>query len=526
MSNDLGDVAGRIVEGVEDQLGRKWLRYGADDRGLWVPISDLHALQSSVLGRLEKAGISIITNAAKEGFKAAAQAYGDYRPARLASAPGWMGDTFVSPGGSLKTLRGGVEDVIVGFDCDDRFSARSTLEAYLDAVEPIVRGQPLILFLLAFGFVGPLLRFAPADMQNPIIELVGETERGKTALARATSSIWGGDPDSGIGTCDSWDFARAKLDELRAPHRDGLFVLDEANKAGRSRREQAQVINDAVFRLADTSSRRRFGDGGPPEPIRQAALSTSNLSMRNLVGDDTTAKRAVVTRVLTLECDRPYGIFDSVPDGFASSKDVVEKLTSATVAHSGTAGHAFIERLSRYTANQIRRAVATGLERDATKRLAAVADDARTSKTIAMTYVAAQIAQQLGVLPRQSSKLEDLFFPLLAHRRSNEATRVSAFAQMQGYVSSHQDQLIAADDGSLPLPEAAFDRAPGVWLEGTRCLVISTKHRMAGITDITAMLRDLRQGGRLDADDGKLSKKAPRSICQRGRAYFIDMSAC
>ena len=141
-----------------------------------------------------------------------------------------------------------------------------------------------------------------------------------------------------------------------------------------------------------------------------------------------------------------------------------------------------------------------------------------------MTYVATRIARHLGVLPRPAAPLDAMFTRLFHGGQARKAEGQTALQRMQAYVANHRGELIAIDDGRLPLSEAAFNEAAGIWDEAEKRLIVSTKHQLDGISDVEATLRELRSIGRLPAEEGILSKKAPRGICRSGRAYFVNVS--
>ena len=89
-------------------------------------------------------------------------------------------------------------------------------------------------------------------------------------------------------------------------------MLDEALKAGKTAAARAEKIGDAVIAVSDSSTRRVF-NADPVRQIRQAVLSTSNMPMHDLVGSETDTQNAILSRVLTVTCDRPFGILDTVP---------------------------------------------------------------------------------------------------------------------------------------------------------------------------------------------------------------------
>ena len=111
----------------------------------------------------------------------------------------------------VSLIEGGTE-VIIAFQPNPKFTPKSTLAGWQQAVGPIVAQQRLPLLAVSLAFVGPLLRFAPPHLLNPQVELVGEREAGKSTLAALGASVWAGDPNSDVGGGETWDVTVNALD--------------------------------------------------------------------------------------------------------------------------------------------------------------------------------------------------------------------------------------------------------------------------------------------------------------------------
>jgi hypothetical protein len=99
------------------------------------------------------------------------------------------------------------------------------------------------------------MRFAPAHLLNPQVELVGPRECGKSTLGILAASVWAGDPHSAVGGAETWDLTINALDQQKLTHGDNLLVLDEGNLAGTTSQDQREVIRKAVFKAATTGGR-------------------------------------------------------------------------------------------------------------------------------------------------------------------------------------------------------------------------------------------------------------------------------
>ena len=508
-----------IKEGIEDQDGHKWLRFGEGSSATWLQAADLHVLDSTQRQALARAGVMLVSRTAVDQFRNSVQQFDGYCRVDVARRPGWSGDTFFLPDGTHLSLKARSDKHLPIFSPDERYSQRAPIQAFQSALAPFIEDQPLVFFAFAFGFVGPLLRFAPPDVQNPLLELVGETHRGKTSLARAVSCIWGSDPSSSIGICESWNFSPNEIDAIRAEKGDGLLVLDEANLAGEDPQKRAKVIGNAAMKLVETGSRRRYGDPVTVDPIRQAVMSTSNAPIADIVGRKTATGRAFASRMLSIECAQENGIFASLPAGYDNARDASQALVAITQRNSGIAGRWFIKRLSQFSSTELQSILEQALVQPITRKLGQLLDDPRHAKIVEMSFVAAHMAVRVGALPRPSSRPAAMFRRLF--EAATPITVPAAEAKMRDYLGVHGNSIIA-DANLLPLSEQAFRQAAGVWWQDR--LVVSTTFFQSHVEDAEDVLKELRREGRVDCEAGVLSKKAPRGICKSGRAYFISIS--
>jgi uncharacterized protein (DUF927 family) len=216
-------VAG-VLDAVADQVAGHWIRYGTTSQSYWFSLHELQVSERDVFGRLSGPGMTFLTSASKNAFKKEIESHSNYRPALVASRPGWLGTHYVFGDGTVMSPLGDPREVIIAFETSSKFRPQGTLHQWQKAVGPIVANQPLPLFVLAFAFIGPLLRFAPSHILNPQIELVGRRECGKSTLVALAASIWAGDPDCDVGGGETWDLTVNALDPQKVVHADNLLV--------------------------------------------------------------------------------------------------------------------------------------------------------------------------------------------------------------------------------------------------------------------------------------------------------------
>jgi len=166
---------------------------------------------------------------------------------------GWLDTTdgslaYVLPGGVIK--KGGGEGIVFQ---PERYSPTSatirpegTLEEWQRNVAMLCSGHPFLVFTLAQGFTGPLLKAARLDSGG--FHLYGLSSRGKTCAAQVAASVWGcgADPADApdLAFIRRWNATTNALEGLAAAHSDGLLVLDELGTC------TARDFGKAVYDLA------------------------------------------------------------------------------------------------------------------------------------------------------------------------------------------------------------------------------------------------------------------------------------
>jgi Domain of unknown function (DUF927) len=176
--NDLHGTEPAIIDAVQDQLGGRWIRFGTAKRSCWFSLHELHMTEKEVLSRLSDVGATLLTTPSKNAFKKEIEACKDYRPALVATHPGWLGGHYVFGDGDVIAPPGDAHEVIITFPPNPKFTPLGTLTDWQEAVGAVVTGQRLPLLAVSLAFVGPVLRFAPPHLLNPQVELVGERESG------------------------------------------------------------------------------------------------------------------------------------------------------------------------------------------------------------------------------------------------------------------------------------------------------------------------------------------------------------
>lgn len=537
---DQAPEAPRILDAVEDQTGERRIRYGTLRRSKWISVRELCLSEKDVFAHLASAGFPYLTPKAKNEFKTIIQSHSTYRPGIVASRPGWLQGCYIFGDGSVETPdHAAGDDMIIAFETDPKFSPRETLWDWKHVVGPLVSRQPTLMFVLAFAFVGPLMAFVSRHYLNAQLEIVGRGETGKSTAGLLAASVWAGNPGSETGGAESWDLTLNAIDGQKQRHSDNLLVLDELNLAGSDERQQKQMLQKAVFKLASSGQKRRYGDVGALEQTTLAVMSTTNASLLSLVNASGDIGGAIESRLIsiTIPEDAPFGVFASIPEGFDSSREAIEALRRSIDANYGAAGRMFVRKLVREAARdetKLRAEIERSFQKfDDFVREEGVRSPARIEKAFALTYAAASLAREWNILPKDWHPLKairETYKSVSAYPASSVPDRrVNALQRIHEYCEVHKASLIKVNELGRPLDETAFDNAAG-FIRDTkegRSLLVPSKRFKAAFPDHISLMNELRQIGLAQTEGGsqpKLTIKAPKAICQTGRVYCISLN--
>ncbi|MCJ2071261.1 DUF927 domain-containing protein [Methylobacterium sp. J-030] len=523
-----------ILDAVRDQHGTPWIRYGTDERAIWFAVTDLISAPTMVFKNLARAGTIYSARPAQDALKKLVDAHTTYRRALVASHPGWIDDDpiYVFGDGSVIKPEGDGREIIIGFERHSKFEAYGTLKKWQATVKPFIKHQPLPYFAIAFALTGPILHFLSRGQLNPICEIVGKRETGKSTVGVLAASVWAGDPHSQVGGGDTWRMTINAIDEVKLGRRDGLMFADEANLVGVAISKLPDYIQDAIFTLSSDRGKRRMGDPDTAVMANVAVLSTSNIPLRDLVGGHTDKIEALRSRVITITLapDRPNGIFDTVPKGHPTSGAAAKALQSAANKGWGEPARTFVSELVRRAArdeNRLRQLIAKRVDRYL-DRLPSSPGSARVKQTLALVAAAASLAQNWGVFPKPWGSPTTMIRAIAQLTHDNQlGVSVSPIERVQAYIRRHQDELVNLLN-KKPVSKVEFDKIPGFMKNqyGQTELMIPTAKFRKEFLDHEAFLDILDMGGLIRAENGRQKKraiKAPRGICPGKRVYCLKI---
>lgn len=537
LSND--DGVPRIRDAVIDQDGTRWLRYGTADLFCWFSPSELVGDEKTVFARLTQAGTDLLTGKTKTAFLTAVEQHTGYRPALVAARPGWLEKAhYVYGNGDVERPEGDTREVIIAFEPNPKFASVGTLKAWQALLGPVVADQPIPLFVMMYAFAGAILRYAPAHVQNPQVELVGEGESAKTTMLTGAASVWAGDPTSDVGGAETWDMTANVHDTFKRAHADNLFALDEVNLAGLDSKSQREVVQKIAFKGATNGSRKRLTDTTAAPNVRVATLSTSNVPQRDLLKAPAAIVDAVASRILTVAIPKEHklGIFRTVPGGFVSARAAAEHLRTAVDENYGVAGRAFVRQLVAAVSRD-KEVLRSKIERlmgelnTAAREEAVVKGKARGEKTVALTYAAGRLAREWGVIPESWGPLLPATLAVYhAHAAAGDAPYAPpAIERVRAFRARNRGKFGRARQGGWPYTEADFLKMPGVLRRKGKQLqlLIPAERFRQEFPDHIDMMKQLRDEGRAQTEGGKQPKntiKLPGRICRATpRVYCVTV---
>ncbi len=522
-----------IIDAVRDQDGVCWIRYGAPGRAIWFSLPELVSQSLDVFRRVSTVDSRCLMPTSQSGFKRRVEEHSAYRDALVASRPGWLDGHYVFGDATFISPRSDDRKVIVTADPNPKFSPQGTLAEWQAEIGPLVTEQPLLFFSLAFAFVGPILRFAPSHYHNPQAELVSRGEIGKSTVGKLAASVWAGNSGADSGGGETWHGTLNSLDTLKRDHRDGLLFIDEFNLAGDSAGQRREIGRQAVFQFASTAGKRRMGDPPKSEHARIAVLSTTNSALAEVLQDTPDVRDAALSRMLTLRIanDAPNGVFDHLPEGYRDARRATEALDAAVNRSWGSAAEAFVAELVKAAERNeagLRRLIEGGLERYMQRDRIEVRS-ARIQKTLAITAVAASLAQRYGVMRSSWGSPLAMIQAVAAGLSPSTVARIAPSDRIAEYVKRHRSEIVDVSTLRGPLLATAFGRTPGFLRDrdGRTELLVPAGRFQETFPDYQDLMRELRTLGLAVTEGGrqaKLTIKAPRSICREGRVYCVVFS--
>jgi putative DNA primase/helicase len=316
-----------------------------DGREKTIPVSRARLASGGAEVRAELADAGLIVSPARnraDKFSIALAEVGTRRRMTLVSATGWTGSRYVLPGDVIGP-EGGDQVLFTGEARELRYGRRGSLEAWKDGVAAKADGNRLLTFTLSMAFLGPLLR--PLDLEGGGFHLRGDSSCGKTTLAVAAGSVWGGG-DGPLGFAQTWRATGNAIEGIARGHNDCLLVLDELNLVAP---EEAGAIAYIIASGQSKGRSRTDGSLRRRSEWRDLLLSTGEISLAAHIQTGRRGERAMAgqeLRLLDVKADggSQMGVWETL-HGAPGPAELSDALQQACRRNYGHAGAAFVERL-------------------------------------------------------------------------------------------------------------------------------------------------------------------------------------
>lgn len=442
--------------GHDEQTGQWYRRYRFKDADgsvveRLISFEDSADGDAKVLKRFAGAGYPTPTsNRAKRAFTEHLESLTTDERFQVVSQTGWDGNTFCTPLG----IHGDCKmDVVLQFDektANHKFAQSGTYSDWKRYVADLARGNSLLTFCLASGFVGPVLKLLNAEGGG--FQLVGTSSSGKTTHLVATGSIWGGGGPNGFA--ELWLTTSNALDLTAAVYNDTLLLLDETGLANtQNETDAANLVLSAAYRLTGGQEKARHTDTARRRSWRAWLLSTSEHSLIEMaLRGKVSWSPGQLVRIIDIRVNRSDGSssFENL-HGHPNAAAFADHLKSAAKTYFGTAGQAFLEALSKDIARNkaalcawVCKRMNFYRQRAPETQLGGLHD--RVVSRFALVYAAGRLAAKYGILP---STREELFTSV---RHCQRQAMIEPLVQFAGPQKSGVDivkSYLESIEGSL-----------------------------------------------------------------------------
>lgn len=510
-----GGNFGRLLR-LRNTLG-KWVQWS-------MPMEMLRSDGSDLRGMLLSMGVHL--DPSRAGPRMLATYLQSQVPQRRMEAvmqTGWAGsefkayalpDTVIGPHATRFTFQSDTK-------ATDEYTQRGTLEGWQQSISALAIGNPMLVLALSTAFSGPLL--ARLGMDSGGLHLIGDSSTGKTTALQAAASVWGGDSFR-----RSWRTTANGLEGAAALFNDGLLALDEISEC------DPRDVGEVVYMLGNGRGKQRASRSGAARSVnrwRTSVISTGERSIATCLAEaGQLVKAGQAVRLLDIPMQRPYGAWDCLHQ-YTTGPAFSDAIKRAVCANYGTAGRAFLEKLTRDPND-----LAPALEGIKNKLLAQVRTNdgqpTRAAARLAVVALAGELATAYGITGWQEGNATEAasvaFGAWLSLRGENQGNveQDQITQAVLNFIDRHGDSRFSDADASYEDKQQIMVRDRAGWWRSTDegLLYFFTKdgmHEALKGFDFPRALKALRQSGLLDAPSTGEASKTKRIHGRIARVYII-----
>lgn len=409
------------VDGLIDDQDRRYYRIQRDNDVVVIPTLAFSGTARAGYGRLADLGISFPDKKALDAFKAQLADCRFIRGPSIAAHSGWVCGNFVFPSGAIADEE--APTIAIAFETTRTITSKAGEgKLWLKGIPGQLRGQPIPVFALCATFAAPLLELVDPN-RNYVFELVGKAGIGKSTIQQLAAANMGV-PTRQAGTPCITSFADLVAEPLAVlnRYRDLPLIIDGvAEYLGTATKAQRTKATQMIVGHLLTSGTGGIGGAS----VRTIALLSSNRPILSALGHEVQHDLSLADKVLTIPIadDRPYGVFDTLPDDIDGHRFSTALLNVAQ-ANFGHALPRLITKLAKAAAADRNKVIGLINRYLAQFRRKAGVDEndgaeVRVADAFGLVYAAGRLAKAYKALPEALNCLT----PALACYRLNQAHR-------------------------------------------------------------------------------------------------------
>lgn len=367
------------------------------------------------------------------------EAQNQFKSEASVSHMGWIGDeTFVHGdrciGKPIRTVVAPTDRKIVS-----GYRQEGTWEGWCETISKYAPRRPVLLIAIAASAASVLLH--PLNRPGFIVDMSGETSRGKTMSERAAASAWGCPDDTGDGIILKWSSPGVTSFLHSAWLMQSMPLLLDDTKQGKP-----EVIKEIMFDHPSGQDRLRgTADGGirPMRRWRSVLISTGEAPITSFSGDGGARARCLLIR------GAPFG-----EESDANRRDA-DLFRLGLMANYGHLGPRLVELLLRGKERwgDLRARYLKIVEGYAAEATSAIGF--RLVEHVAVVHLATEILSKMGV----PGDFEEAMKVLASHVKDSEPESDlprAAMDSLYGWAS--------ANEGKFYRPPGKFAEPHGGWV--------------------------------------------------------------
>ena len=476
-----------------------------------MPMEWLRADCADLRGALLGMGVTISPNkGARSLFSNYLQHHLPERQVTCTAQTGWLNGVFVLPN---QTIGDNADSVIyqANSPSNGEYSNNGSLSDWRASIATQASGNAILTLAISAAFAGGLL--GKVGMEGGGFHLTGNSSTGKTTALTAAASVWGGE-----NFRKTWRATSNGLEAVATLSNDGLLILDEIGEC------LPREIGNITYMLANGRPKSRMTKQITARQVqswRCIALSSGEKTLYEAMQEGgLNTKDGQEIRMLNINADFEHGAFQNL-HGAANGADFSDRLKSAAIKNYGTAGVAFLEKLTRDGRNFV---ADLALMESKFNTINADGLVKRSAKRFSVVALAGELASEYGITGWRAGDATaaclELFNLWLAEFGKNGTARSKVASKVLDFITENEGGFTERYD-----TETRVIKRLGWWTEanGGRVYYLTTKAMctaLAGESERDGKRILIEQGALVGGKDGKSSTV----VAGLGRCYSVNMS--